>query len=328
MAKRRKKKTNPALPKWAVTVFAVIAVVLSIFTFGGDLIGIDTSFAQQAMDFIDRILYGGPTGPTPSLPVSGQVKVYIIDVGQGESILVTTDQSSLLIDAGENDKGDEVLEFLDQLGLEKLDYVIATHPDADHIGGMDTVLQNIEVTDGVFFGYLPDKLIPTTKTYEDLLDVIEQKNLDLSLLRAGDTLDLGSGAVLSVLGPVTEEIDSKNNGSVVSRLDFGETSFLFNGDQEKEMEKLLLQSGADLDCDMMTMGHHGSSTSSTQEYLDAVTPEYASISCGKGNKYNHPHKETIQKLEQMDVEYYRTDLSGNITFTSDGSTNSVPPEKP
>ena len=174
MAKRRKKKTNPALPKWAVTVFAVIAVVLSIFTFGGDLIGIDTSFAQQAMDFIDRILYGGPTGPTPSLPVSGQVKVYIIDVGQGESILVTTDQSSLLIDAGENDKGDEVLEFLDQLGLEKLDYVIATHPDADHIGGMDTVLQNIEVTDGVFFGYLPDKLIPTTKTYEDLLDVIEQ----------------------------------------------------------------------------------------------------------------------------------------------------------
>lgn len=111
MAKRRKKKTNPALPKWAVTVFAVIAVVLSIFTFGGDLIGIDTSFAQQAMDFIDRILYGGPTGPTPSLPVSGQVKVYIIDVGQGESILVTTDQSSLLIDAGENDKGDEVLEF-------------------------------------------------------------------------------------------------------------------------------------------------------------------------------------------------------------------------
>ena len=105
MAKRRKKKTNPALPKWAVTVFAVIAVVLSIFTFGGDLIGIDTSFAQQAMDFIDRILYGGPTGPTPSLPVSGQVKVYIIDVGQGESILVTTDQSSLLIDAGENDKG-------------------------------------------------------------------------------------------------------------------------------------------------------------------------------------------------------------------------------
>ena len=216
------------------------------------------------MDFIDRILYGGPTGPTPSLPVSGQVKVYIIDVGQGESILVTTDQSSLLIDAGENDKGDEVLEFLDQLGLEKLDYVIATHPDADHIGGMDTVLQNIEVTDGVFFGYL----------------------------------------------------------------DFGETSFLFNGDQEKEMEKLLLQSGADLDCDMMTMGHHGSSTSSTREYLDAVTPEYASISCGKGNKYNHPHKETIQKLEQMDVEYYRTDLSGNITFTSDGSSISVRTEKP
>ena len=329
MAKRKRKNSyQQALPKWVISVFAVIAVILSILTFGGDMMGLDTSLLTECMNTIDRILYGGPTSPTPTLPTSGQAKVYIIDVGQGESILITTEEKSMLIDAGESDKGDEVLESLDQLGLEKLDYVIATHPDADHIGGMDTVLQNIEVTDGVFFGYLPDKLIPTTKTYEDLLDVIEQKNLDLSLLRAGDTLDLGSGAVLSVLGPVTEEIDSKNNGSVVSRLDFGETSFLFNGDQEKEMEKLLLQSGADLDCDMMTMGHHGSSTSSTREYLDAVTPEYASISCGKGNKYNHPHKETIQKLEQMDVEYYRTDLSGNITFTSDGSSISVRTEKP
>lgn len=207
--------------------------------------------------------------------------------------------------------------------------MLATHPDSDHIGGMDTVLENIDVPGGVFFGEMPDDLIPTTKTYEDVLDVIEEKDIPLFTAAAGDTIDLGSGAVLTVLGPVDPQAaDNKNNTSLVTRLDFGESSFLFNGDQEEDMEEMLVQSGADLDCDVMTMGHHGSSTSSSQEYLDAVTPEYASISCGRGNQYGHPHDETIEKLEAMGVEYYRTDLDGNITFTSDGETISVRTEKP
>ena len=317
------------LPKLVLSAFAAAAVILSVITFGGDMIGIDTSFAQECMNFIDRILYGGPTSPAPTLPASGELKVYVIDVGQGESILITTEENSLLIDAGENDKGDEVLDFIKQLGLTELDYVLATHPDSDHIGGMDTVLENIDVPGGVFFGEMPDDLIPTTKTYEDVLDVIEEKDIPLFTAAAGDTIDLGSGAVLTVLGPVDPQAaDNKNNTSLVTRLDFGESSFLFNGDQEEDMEEMLVQSGADLDCDVMTMGHHGSSTSSSQEYLDAVTPEYASISCGRGNQYGHPHDETIEKLEAMGVEYYRTDLDGNITFTSDGETISVRTEKP
>ena len=191
------------------------------------------------------------------------------------------------------------------------------------------MLENIDVPGGVFFGEMPDDLIPTTKTYEDVLDVIEEKDIPLFTAAAGDTIDLGSGAVLTVLGPVDPQAaDNKNNTSLVTRLDFGESSFLFNGDQEEDMEEMLVQSGADLDCDVMTMGHHGSSTSSSQEYLDAVTPEYASISCGRGNQYGHPHDETIEKLEAMGVEYYRTDLDGNITFTSDGETISVRTEKP
>ena len=329
MAKRRRRKQNSNLPQWVFSAFAVAAVILSVITFGGDMIGIDTSFAQECMNFIDRILYGGPTSPAPTLPASGELKVYVIDVGQGESILITTEENSLLIDAGENDKGDEVLDFIKQLGLTELDYVLATHPDSDHIGGMDTVLENIDVPGGVFFGEMPDDLIPTTKTYEDVLDVIEEKDIPLFTAAAGDTIDLGSGAVLTVLGPVDPQAaDSKNNTSLVTRLDFGESSFLFNGDQEEDMEEMLVQSGADLDCDVMTMGHHGSSTSSSQEYLDAVTPEYASISCGRGNQYGHPHDETIEKLEAMGVEHYRTDLDGNITFTSDGETISVRTEKP
>ena len=309
MAKRkRKKQYNQSLPKWAITTFAVLAVVLSVITFGGELTGMDTSFFQQCLDRIDRILYGGPTSPAPSLPATGEAKVYIIDVGQGESILITTDEKSMLIDAGENNMGDEVLEFIDTLGLDSLDYALATHPHSDHIGGLDTVLENIPVG--------------------EVLDVIEQKNIPLTQVDSGDTIDLGSGAVVTVLGPVTEEVEDLNNTSVVCRLDFGETSFLFNGDQEEPMEQLLIENNANLDCDMMTMGHHGSSTSSSREYLDAVSPEYASISCGKANKYGHPHDETVENLEQLDIPYYRTDLSGNITFTSDGETISVRTEKP
>ena len=328
MARRKRKQINN-LPKWLLSALGVAVLILGFIFYGGDLGGIDTSFAQECMNFIDRILYGGPTSPSPTLPTSGELKVYIIDVGQGESILISTEERSMLIDAGENDKGDEVLDFIHDLGLEQLDYVLATHPDSDHIGGMDTVLENIDVTEGVFFGEMPDKLIPTTKTYEDVLDVIEEKDIPLFTALAGDTIDLGSGAVLTVLGPVDPQAaDNKNDTSVVTRLDFGESSFLFNGDQEEDMEQQLLQSGADLDCDMMTMGHHGSSTSSSQQYLDAVTPEYASISCGRGNQYGHPHDETIEKLEAMGVEYYRTDVNGNITFTSDGEDISVRTEKP
>ena len=193
MAKRRRRKQNSNLPKWVLSAFAAAAVILSVITFGGDMIGIDTSFAQECMNFIDRILYGGPTSPAPTLPASGELKVYVIDVGQGESILITTEENSLLIDAGENDKGDEVLDFIKQLGLTELDYVLATHPDSDHIGGMDTVLENIDVPGGVFFGEMPDDLIPTTKTYARTCWMSSIEKRDFLRMSPGDTIDPAAG---------------------------------------------------------------------------------------------------------------------------------------
>ena len=323
-----KKRKQPDLNTWLSALLVSVIMfllILGIFT-GPKERKPHTSLLEGAMNAVDTFLYGGPTNPDPTLPESGEVKVYIIDVGQGESILLASDQKSILIDAGENDKGDEVLNFISRLGLDHLDYVMATHPDSDHIGGMDTVINHIDVGE-VLFGELPEEMIPDSTTYTDVLDAAKIHNVPLSTITAGDKIDLGSGAVVTILGPVYTDRKNLNNTSLVCRLDFGERSFLFNGDQESEMEHLLVNSNVDLDCDMMTMGHHGSDTSSCPEYVKKVSPQYASISCGRGNDHGHPSQKTLDLLEQNQIQYYRTDLSGNITFSTDGESITVSTQK-
>lgn len=331
MAKRKRKPSHP-MPTWLVGGLAAVLLVLGGLGYGAKSGALDAlpnlemqGLGYELLDAIDTFLYGGPTTPPPSLPAEGEVKVSVIDVGQGESILVTTPDHSLLIDAGENDKGDEVMDYLEQMGLTRLDYVLATHPHSDHIGGMDYVLGHIDVGE-VLFGQVPEDLVPTTKTYTDVLEAIQQQGIPLTIVSPGDVYDLGSGAQLTILGPVGE-YDDLNNCSVVCRLDFGETSFLFNGDMEAEAEADLLASNAYLDADVTSMGHHGSRTSSSEAFLDLVDPQYAFISCGKGNMYKHPHEETLEKLDARSIPYYRTDLVGNILYTSDGQSIQVRTEK-
>lgn len=343
---RKKKQKQPPFTKWIVGILSAAIVVLGTVGYLGEKGGFNTDALQSAtqvlnntskkaadggiirsiLNAIDSFLYGGPTKAPPSLPASGEVKVTILDVGQGESILVTTESKSLLIDTGENDKGDEVIDYLTRLGVTSLDYVLATHPHSDHIGGMDFVLENIPVGQ-VLFGAVPDDVTPTTKTYTDVLGVIKDKNIPLKIVSHGESYALGGGASLTILGPV-DEYDDLNDCSVVSRLDFGDTSFLFNGDMESKAEKALIKSGANIKADVMTMGHHGSKTSSSEEYFGRVAPEFASISCGKGNKYGHPNAETLTELKTAATEYYRTDVNGNITFTSTGKKIAVETEKP
>lgn len=339
MAKKRKNRKSQVIewtwkfPTWLVAFLGgFLACVLLLFCIKGIS---DPDFLSTLDSKLDKIetayweldawLYGEEEASTIVTLAEGELQVDVIDVGQGESILITTAEKAVLIDAGENDKGDEVLEHLQRRGITELDLAIGTHGHSDHIGGMDTVLANISV-DEFWMGVMPDKLVPSTKTYMDVLEQLDVKKIPYREPEVGTQYDLGSGGVLTVLGPQGTPTDL-NNCSLVCRVDFGDVSFLFSGDAEESEEKAILASGVDVDVDVMTMGHHGSETSSSSAYFKAASPSYAAISCGANNSYGHPHKATIQKLKNADVLYRRTDINGTITFRTNGKTIEYSSEK-
>lgn len=256
--------------------------------------------------------------------VEGKCVVTYIDVGQGDSTLISCGSKNILIDAGENNMGDEVIAKLKSLGVNHLDYVIGTHAHSDHIGGLDTVISSIE-TENIILCDLPEKLIPDTKTYTDLLSAISSNDVNLIAAEPKKSFDIGEGK-LTILGP-TKEYSDQNNMSIVARFDFGETSFLFTGDAETKPEGDLVSSGAQLDADVLKVGHHGSNTSSSKKFIQAVSPDYAIIEVGAGNEYNHPSDDTIDTLNQIGAEVYRTDLNGCITVTTDGKEITLETER-
>ena len=223
---------------------------------------------------------------------SRPLTVSYIDVGQGDSILIKTESNAVLIDAGNNGDGSKILSYMKSLGVSKLDYVVATHPHSDHIGGMDEVLSGIEVKN-VMMTRLPSSLVPTTKSYKDLLNAVIASKAKVVTAEAGSKFSVGD-MNFTVLAPIGDS-DSLNNSSIVLKLNYGSTSFLFEGDAEQESEQKILKSGADVKADVLKVGHHGSRTATSDEYLKAVSPKYAVISCGKNNDYGHPHKETLEK---------------------------------
>lgn len=243
--------------------------------------------------------------------------VHFIDVGQGDAILIEKDNSAMLIDAGENNQGDIVVDYLKSQNIEKLDYVIGTHPHSDHIGGLDTVLNSFPVDKVI----LPSAT-NTTKTYEDFLDAIETNDLTVTKAVVGDTFYLGS-ASFTIVAPNTSSYEELNNYSVGIKLTYGSNTFLFTGDAEELSEKEMISNGIDLSADVLKLGHHGSQNASCDEFLEAVNPTYAVISVGKDNDYGHPHKETLQSLLDHDIKVFRTDEQGTIVFTSDGKNISV-----
>lgn len=246
------------------------------------------------------------------LSEDSSLRVHFLDVGQGDATLITCDGQNMLIDAGNNDKGTQIQLYLEKLGIERLDYVIGTHPDADHIGGLDVILYKFDC--GTIF--MPD-LEKDTRTYEDVVQTLKYKNYKSSQPEVGDSYVLGS-AVFTIVAPGLDYGEDANNASIGILLQHGENHFLFTGDAEEESEQAMLESGIDLSADVFKAAHHGSSTANTEEFLEAVSPTYAVISCGEDNSYGHPHREVMEEFSQMGIEVWRTDEDGTIVAASDG----------
>ena len=259
----------------------------------------------------------GDTGGGGS--ASGPLEVYFFDVGQGDSELIRLPGGeNILIDAGTSSTEDELVGELRSLGAETLDLVVATHPHADHIGGMAAVIDAFDVRQ-VVMPRISESDTPTTKTYENLLQSIADKGLTITPAEPGDELLSSGGAVLTVLAPNGEDYGDLNNYSVVLRLTYGEDSFLFTGDAEEASEEEMLSLDWPLTATVLKCGHHGSETSTSPAFLDAVSPQYAVISCGVDNDYGHPDAVTLEKLEAAGAEVFRTDLQGSILASTDGS---------
>ncbi len=268
----------------------------------------------------EEIKTGDLEGTEADETADTEMTVHYLDVGQGDCMLLACDGEYMLIDAGDNSKGTAVQNYLTKQGVKTLKYVIGTHPDADHVGGLDVILYKFDCETVM----LPD-ISKDTKTYRDVLDTMDQKGYTNTLPAAGEEFMLGSASCM-LLGPRTSYEDANNN-SVVILVTHGTNKFLFMGDAEAEAEEDILRGGADVKADVIKVGHHGSRYSSSESFMQAVTPSYAVISCGEDNRYGHPHAKTLNALRAMGVEVFRSDEQGTIVAASDGSKitwNSAP----
>lgn len=271
-----------------------------------------------------------PPDETYEIP-EGSCEFHMIDVGQGDAILIRVDGKNILIDTSESGEREKLVAYLEKYNVTEIEYFVATHPDSDHIGSADYVINNYTINNVI--------LSPkehTSKTYERMISAIEAK------VESGEIKDvinpqdmLGESIMvgdleLKMLGPIGEYSKSDNNNpSVVIMARWGNTKVLLTGDAEtKAEERLIEEYGNDLKCDVLKVGHHGSHSSTWESgLLDYAQPTYATISCGEGNSYGHPHTETMEALEEYNVTVYRTDTDGSIVITTDGEEITIETEK-
>lgn len=238
------------------------------------------------------------------------LNVYFIDVGQADSILLENKGHYMLIDAGNNEDGPKLVNYFNEQDIKEFDYVVGTHAHEDHIGGMDDIIKNFKIDNF----YMPDA-ITTTKTFEDVLDALEETNVIFQTPKVNQTFNLQDTTITTL--SVTADEKNLNDTSIVLKVKHGTNTFLFMGDASTKIEKDLLNK--DIKSDVLKVGHHGSRYSTSLEFLKKVSPEYAVISVGENNTYKHPHEEILKRLEEQNIQIYRTDKQGTILAKSNGS---------
>lgn len=288
----------------------IINIFIVLLIFIGTIF--KSGFADNLEGNINNVL--NDTSKIEKVKVDNNLLVYFIDVGQADSILIRNGDYTMLIDAGNNTDGIKLVNYINSLGIDKFDYVVATHAHEDHIGGMDDIINNFKIDKF----YMPD-VIATTKTFEDMLDALSSNNLKYNTPIIDEQLKLGN-AILNMLY-VGNSSKDLNDSSIVLRLTFGNNTFLFMADATSEIERQLLDKN--ISSDVLKVGHHGSKYSTSKAFLDKVNPKYAVISVGLNNLYDHPNKVTLDKLEKRNVKLYRTDENGTIIFNSDGNKINV-----
>ena len=250
------------------------------------------------------------------VPKDSKLMISYMDVGQGDAAYIKVNGNDILIDAGPRSNSKELLEQLKAKNIDDFELVIATHPHEDHIGGMVDVFKEYEVK-----AFYSPKITHTTKTYENLVKAVKDEGLKTKELKGGMVIDLGEGAKFEVFTPQKSEYEELNDYSPIMKLSFGDTSYLFTGDAEKlAEEEALAKYKTSLDSDVIKFGHHGSSSSSSNAFIEAVSPKYGIISCAKDNKYGHPHSETLDIIKKYNIKTFRTDTDGEIILTSDGKS--------
>lgn len=332
MKKQRGRNRMKRMGAVLLSVFCVLAAVLVLQTSGQPESGehvaqAATSPAAEEAATQAGNAGGGQTGgragaaqatgnteaENTGIAQAGTLTVTWLDVGQGDAAVIQCGGQSMLIDGGKPEKSSYIYAWLQQHGLSYLDVIVATHVDADHIGGLSGALNYASVGTA----YCP-VTTGTTETFQSFVKYLAQRGKQITVPTAGETFALG-GAQVQILGPLHSAEDSNDN-SIVLKVSFGATSFLFTGDAERAEEQDLLNAGVNLQSTVLKVGHHGSDTSTSYPFLRAVAPQYAVISVGAGNSYGHPTEAVLSRLRDAGVTTFRTDMQGEITAVSDGQT--------
>lgn len=281
---------------------AIIILIIAFFTIYYE------DFTEKTIE--DEVIQNRNTEEVIKISDGDKLNVYYLDVGQADSILIENNNKYMLIDAGNNEDGEKLVTYFKRLGITKFDIVVGTHAHEDHIGGMDDIINNFEIEDF----YMPE-VITTTKTFEDVLDALEGKQVAFQTPIIDSEL-VFENSKIKVLS-VSDDDSDLNDTSVVLRLKYGTTSFLFTGDATEKIENTILNK--EIKSDVLKVAHHGSSTSNSLSFLKRVSPTYAVISVGEGNSYNHPHDVILNRLYDLNARVYRTDRDGTVVASSNGT---------